>query len=105
MLTWASPPGSVPRIDLANSMSRLAIPPEFMICPARMKNGIARSVNESSPVAIRCATVVTLGPVGIESSIVRQRRDADAEGDRDAGQEEQGERERQHGDVDPFHAG
>ena len=67
--TWARPPGSVPRIDLARSINRRAMPPRFMIWPARMKNGIASSVKLSSPVAIRWATVVTAGPGRMLSSM------------------------------------
>jgi hypothetical protein len=47
MFTNASPPGSVPTRALAKSMMRRAMPPRFMIWPARMKNGIARRTNES----------------------------------------------------------
>ena len=53
MLTCASPPGSPPNSAFANSIKRRAIPPLLINCPASMKNGIARRVNESSPVAIR----------------------------------------------------
>ncbi len=70
ILTCASPPGRPPNRALANSISRRAIPPRFINCPASMKKGIAKSVNESSPVAIRCATVVRAGPVLMLSSMV-----------------------------------
>ena len=56
-------------MDFASSINRLAMPPRFMICPARMKNGIASRVKLSSPVAIRWATVVTAGPGRMLSSI------------------------------------
>ena len=46
-------------------MSRTAIPPLFIICPARIKNGIADKVKLSNEVAILCAKVVTDGKKGI----------------------------------------
>ena len=69
MFTCASPPGKRPIAACASAMSRRAMPPRFMSCPASTKNGIASSVNESSPVAMRCATVVTAGPGRMLSSI------------------------------------
>ena len=69
MLTCANPPGNRPITPCARAMSRRAMPPRFMSCPARTKNGMARSVKLSRPVAIRCATVVTVGPGSTLSSI------------------------------------
>src|SRR5690606_38583911 len=40
-LTNAKPPGSLPTRTFAKSINRLAIPPEFIYWPARIKNGIA----------------------------------------------------------------
>ena len=72
MLTCASPPGRTPTRLLAKSMSLRAMPPRFMSCPARMKNGMASSAKLSSPVAMRCATVVTAGTVWMLTSIVHR---------------------------------
>lgn len=48
-LVWASAPGIGPTRAFANSMSRDAIPPWFMIAPANTNRGIASSANESTP--------------------------------------------------------
>ena len=44
-----------PTSTFAASISRVAIPPEFISEPANTKNGMARSVKEFVPVNIRCA--------------------------------------------------
>ena len=61
IFTCNSPPGSLPVKDLANSISRLAIPPRFINSPAMMKKGIAKSEKLSNPLPMRCATVVIAG--------------------------------------------
>lgn len=48
----ASPPGILPTSTFAASMSLPAMPPEFINDPARMKKGMASSVNELMPVNI-----------------------------------------------------
>ena len=48
----ASAPGIRPLITLAQLTSLVAIPPLFIILPARMKNGIAISENELEPANI-----------------------------------------------------
>jgi hypothetical protein len=48
----------------------MAIPPLFMILPAKIKNGIANRVKLSKPVAIRCANVVIAGSVSMLTNIV-----------------------------------
>src|SRR5688500_2230667 len=58
MFTYARPPGRRPTTTFARSISRRAIPPRFINCPARMKNGIASSAKLSSPVAMRWAITV-----------------------------------------------
>ena len=52
-LTIATPPGIPPTNTRAKSINRMAIPPLFIIFPASIKNGIARSAKLSNPVAIR----------------------------------------------------
>ncbi len=52
-LTNANPPGKLPIKDFAKSISRFAIPPLFMISPANIKNGMAKSAKLSIPVVIR----------------------------------------------------
>ncbi len=69
-LTTANPPGSRPTKTFANSMSRIAIPPLFMIFPAKTKNGIASIEKLSSPDAIRNAYVVKAGIESMLTSIV-----------------------------------
>ena len=64
ILTNASPPGNGPIRALAKLMSRTAIPPRFITCPAKIKNGMASSVKLSSEAAILCASVVTEGRKG-----------------------------------------
>ena len=50
MLVSARDPGTLPRISIARSMILFAMPPLDISWPARMKNGTARSENESMPV-------------------------------------------------------
>ena len=47
MPAMASPPGNQPTRALTKAMSFLAIPPRVMMSPARMKKGMARSINLS----------------------------------------------------------
>jgi len=72
MFTNANPPGSGPTIALAKLINRTAIPPLFIICPAKIKNGIADSVKLSKDVAILCAIVATVGRKGIELNKVNR---------------------------------
>ena len=53
----ASAPGILPAITLAQLTSLVAIPPLFIILPARIKNGMAISENEFEPANILCAEV------------------------------------------------
>ena len=46
---WASAPGARPVISFARLIRRTAIPPLFIIFPARMKNGIASRLNTEIP--------------------------------------------------------
>ena len=68
--TKARPPGIHPTSTFAKSIRRRAIPPLFIICPAKMKKGIAKRVKLSNPAAIRCAMVVTDGKNGMLTSMV-----------------------------------
>ncbi len=61
----ASPPGKEPTNVFAKAISRWAMPPLFISSPERIKSGIANSAKLSSPVPIRCATVVIAGIIGI----------------------------------------
>ena len=70
IFTKASPPGNLPMITFAKSISLVAIPPRFMSCPDKIKNGMARSAKLSRPVAIRWASVVTAGSDGMLISSV-----------------------------------
>ena len=54
-LTTAKPPGNRPTSTLAKSISRKAMPPLFMILPAKMKKGIASRAKLSNPEAMRRA--------------------------------------------------
>tara|TARA_R110002051_G_scaffold95649_1_gene165617 strand:+ start:69495 stop:69881 length:387 start_codon:yes stop_codon:yes gene_type:complete len=65
MFTNAKPPGKGPTIALAKLINLTAIPPLFIICPAKIKNGMADNVKLSNEVAILCANVVTDGKNGI----------------------------------------
>ena len=62
-LVWARAPGMLPVKSFAKLMRRMAIPPLFMIFPARMKNGMARRLNTDMPEKILCAPVSTAAPV------------------------------------------
>ncbi len=53
--TWASPPRTWPTTARANVKIRAVMPPVFIRLPARMKNGIASSVNDVDAEYIRCA--------------------------------------------------
>jgi len=68
--TKANPPGSFPTMTLAKLINRMAIPPLFIMLPARIKKGIARRAKLSRPVAIRCEKVVKAARLSIEISIV-----------------------------------
>ena len=68
VLTKASPPGNVPTIALAASISRLAMPPRPIRYPDITKKGMASSVKLSSPLASRCAIVVMAGSNGMLSN-------------------------------------
>ena len=57
-LVWASGAGVLPTSTFARSMSRVAIPPLFMMPPASTKNGMASRANELTPVNIRCTEVM-----------------------------------------------
>ena len=59
MLVTSSAPGSLPRMAMTKSTRRLAMPPWFMMLPARMKNGIAVRLNLLMPTKVRCAAVST----------------------------------------------
>lgn len=59
------PPGILPLITLAQLTSLVAIPPLFIILPARMKNGMAISENELEPANILCADVANDTSAGI----------------------------------------
>jgi hypothetical protein len=48
----------------------------FISSPERIKNGMAKSAKLSSPVAIRCDTVVNAGMAGILTSIVSREENA-----------------------------
>src|SRR5690606_1268596 len=61
--TANKPPGTLPVIALDKSRSRLAMPPSFIISPAKTKNGMANKEKLSKPVPIRWATVVAAGTV------------------------------------------
>src|SRR5690606_12736138 len=61
--TYSNPPGSLPVMDLARLINRLAMPPRFMISPASIKKGTAKREKLSNPVPIRWAMVVAEGTV------------------------------------------
>ena len=56
-LDCANAPGIRPPMTFAQFTSLNAIPPLFIMFPARMKNGIAISENELEPAKILCADV------------------------------------------------
>ena len=62
---WASAPGARPVMSFARLIRRTAMPPLFMIFPARMKNGMARRLNTEIPEKILCAPVRTATLVSI----------------------------------------
>jgi len=72
IFTCANPPGSEPTSVLAKLINLRAMPPRFINCPAKIKNGIASKAKLSKPVAIVCATVVNAGITGMLTSIVKQ---------------------------------
>ena len=59
-LVWAYEPGILPTKRRAKFIRRIAIPPWFMILPAKMKKGIAIKVNTEIPVKVRCAPVCNI---------------------------------------------
>ena len=69
-LTTANPPGNRPTSTLAKSISRWAIPPLFMILPAKIKKGMANKAKLSRPDAIRRAKVVKAGNESILTNMV-----------------------------------
>jgi hypothetical protein len=69
-LTYNKLPGSLPAKDFANSINLLAIPPLFIISPAKTKNGMASNAKLSNPVAILWAMVVADGPAATETNKV-----------------------------------
>gem|GEM_PF-5517063 len=64
ILVWAREPGRHPLISLAQLTSRMAMPPLFIMLPARIKKGMASSENEFTPVNIFWAQVTMPGPKG-----------------------------------------
>ncbi len=69
--TIATPPGIPPTSTRAKSIRRMAIPPLFMMFPAKIKNGIASKAKLSRPVAIRCENVVRAGITSILTNMVK----------------------------------
>tara|TARA_B110000259_G_C13661734_1_gene260548 strand:- start:9 stop:347 length:339 start_codon:yes stop_codon:yes gene_type:complete len=65
ILINAKPPGKNPTKVFAKEISLWAIPPLLIICPDRMKNGIANKAKLSKPVAIRWETVVVAATKGM----------------------------------------
>ena len=59
IFVWAKPPGVLPVTILAKLIKRIAIPPLFIIFPARIKNGMANKLNTLIPEKILCAPVTT----------------------------------------------
>ena len=56
---WAREPGTRPVRTFAKLIRRMAMPPLFIIFPARIKNGMAKSVKMEIPEKIRCVAVST----------------------------------------------
>ena len=54
ILAWAREPGIQPTNSFAKFTRRLAIPPLFMMLPARMKRGMASREKLSTPLFIFC---------------------------------------------------
>ena len=48
-LTWPSPPRRCPTSEEASEINRSEMPPRIMISPAKMKSGIAISVDDAAP--------------------------------------------------------
>jgi hypothetical protein len=69
-LMWAIPPGSEPTRVFAKAINRLAIPPRFINCPDKTKNGMANKAKLSKPVDMRCAIVTIAGSAGILTNMV-----------------------------------
>ena len=69
-LTCAKEPGKRPPNTLANSIKRNAIPPRFIILPARIKNGIASKEKLSRPDAIFCEITAIAESSGTDIVIV-----------------------------------
>ena len=59
ILVTSKAPGSLPRIAITKSTSRLATPPWFIRLPARIKKGIAVRLNLLIPTKVLCAPVNT----------------------------------------------
>ena len=59
----AREPGILPVNIFAKLISFMAIPPLFIILPARIKNGIAIRLNTEIPENILCAPVISAGSV------------------------------------------
>ena len=57
-VTTASPPGTKPTIVLAKLTILFEIPPDSISPPAITKNGMAISVNESTPLSICCPIII-----------------------------------------------
>jgi hypothetical protein len=70
-LIKAKPPGSEPTRVFANAISLCAMPPLFISCPERIKNGIASKAKLSRPVPMRCETVVKAGKAGMLTNMVK----------------------------------
>ena len=58
-LVTSRAPGSLPRMAITKFTRRLAMPPWFMMLPARMKKGIAVRENLDMPTKVRWAAVST----------------------------------------------
>ena len=58
--TWPSPPRTWPTQAFANRKMRSVMPPVFMRFPARMKNGIASSVNPVVAENMRCGSIARM---------------------------------------------
>ena len=89
--TIASPPRTRPTIAIARSTMRSEMPPDSISAPARMKSGIARSTNESTPPRILIGRMIRLDAANPEQ--IRERREREREGKRHAqrrGDEESG---------------
>tara|TARA_B110000908_G_C10252447_1_gene452965 strand:+ start:2784 stop:3122 length:339 start_codon:yes stop_codon:yes gene_type:complete len=65
ILINAKPPGKNPTKVFAKEISLWAMPPLLIICPDRMKKGIANKAKLSKPVAIRWETVVVAATKGM----------------------------------------